>query len=762
MPNTVSKYINNSKLRTSYISLFNYRRVKRGEGNLEIDMYGLLSVSSAVEISGDKIVKFAWDGIVDGFEYSKTDSINESLKLGLSEATTRVKQLIANDSEIGENGVDINFTIFVSSYKGMYIGVLGESDIYVYKDSRLVDVFEMLASKRAKTAAIPLEDNDLVFASSKGYIKKNIDKLIGKKNREEIISTLEQLGNDVPENMGLVVFSKIEKEVSDTLQEDKVNEKLEKEVSVKKLVPEEPKDSDYIPEVKINRKNIFKGVSPEKDLREVLSKVTSKTAFVEPALKKVSSFTKEKSKKTFEGLKNFSTSEKKKLQKSISSKLGKKRWYRGVSAKVSQVNIKKKNEFKEFKIGGYKQKNQRAHRVKIVVFIFLAISILVGGIKFTIDQKEARERSKMANTIFLEVEELVEDAKSKLGTDRESVGMLILQASDKLKEVPSELGEKDEKKYKELNSQVLSISDSLYKRNRLSLKDGSIEKYYDTFTFNQDSSPEDIGIFRDSNGNESLIISDIGTKSVYSISLYNKEVENLSDANKVLAKPSKIYTKSGGIFILDLANGILKSNYQDGALQPFVKLSGLSIESMKLKNIAEFAMLTSNDNAYVLDREEKSLLRSINYEGGYSLISKYLNKDEYEYANDIFADDLSIYITAKVENGIFRYVGSTSGMVESPISISGLDTPIMDPQVGYTIDDLNKGLYVFDRGEKRILKFEKPLESQEKRHPNELLLLDQYIFDQSDAWKDVKDIVVDYDEDYLYLLDNTTIWKVRL
>ena len=172
MPITASKYINNSKLRTSYISLFNYKSAKRGKGDFEVDMYGLLSVSSSVEISGDKIVKFAWDGIIDGFEYSKTDSINESLKLGLTEATRRVKQLIVNDTEIGKNGVDINFTIFVSSNGGMYIGVLGESDIYVYKDCRLVDIFEMFESKKAKTAAIALEKNDLVFASSKVYIKE--------------------------------------------------------------------------------------------------------------------------------------------------------------------------------------------------------------------------------------------------------------------------------------------------------------------------------------------------------------------------------------------------------------------------------------------------------------------------------------------------------------------------------------------------------------------------------------------------------------
>jgi len=762
MPITASKYINNSKLRTSYISLFNYKSAKRGKGDFEVDMYGLLSVSSSVEISGDKIVKFAWDGIIDGFEYSKTDSINESLKLGLTEATRRVKQLIVNDTEIGKNGVDINFTIFVSSNGGMYIGVLGESDIYVYKDCRLVDIFEMLESKKAKTAAIALEKNDLVFASSKGYIKENMPKLIGKKNREEIISSLEQLGNDVLDDMGLVVFSKIEGEVSNANVECKEVEKLEKEISIKKLMPKEPKDTDYVPEAKVSKKNIFKGVSSEKDLREVLTKVTSKTAFVKPFLKKVSSFTKEKSVKAFQRVSNFSKVGRNRLQSSISSKLGKKRWFRGVSAKFSQINVKKKKEFKEFKIDGYKQKNQRAHRLKILLFILIGISILVGGVKFTIDQKEAREKSKTANTIFTEVEELLNTANSKLGTDRETVSMSVLQASDKLNEIPEELGSKDMEKYEELNRQVLGISDSLYNRNRLSSKEGSIEKYYDSFTQNQDSSPKDIAIFRDSNGKELLILTDMGTKSVFTISIYDKKVENISDSNKLLQKPSKVYTTETGVFVLDMVNGIVKSSYKDGIFQPFVKLSGLSIESLKLNSMVEFAMLTINENAYILDTEEKSLLKSVNYDGGYSLISPYLSKQEYGNAREVFADELSVYITAKVENGIFRYVAGTNGMVESPISIIGLDTPIMDPKASYTTGDLNRKLYIFDDKEKRVLQFEKPIESQEKRHPNELLLLNQYIYEQEGAWEDVKGIVVNRDESAAYILDSTTIWKVRL
>lgn len=187
---TASKYINNSDLKTSYIGLFNYKSPSRGKQVSFIDIYGLLFFSSEVEIPGDKLAKFAWDGVVDGFEYSKTDSTNESLKLGLTEATRRVKQLIVNDPNIGKYGVEINFTVFVSSDRGVYIGLLGESDIFVYKDGRLIDIFEMLKNKSAKTAAVAIEEGDLIFCSSVGYIKENMQKLISAKSREELISAL--------------------------------------------------------------------------------------------------------------------------------------------------------------------------------------------------------------------------------------------------------------------------------------------------------------------------------------------------------------------------------------------------------------------------------------------------------------------------------------------------------------------------------------------------------------------------------------------
>lgn len=758
MPITASKYINNSDLKTSYIGLFNYKRFARGLNDSTVDMYGLLFFSSEVEIPGDKLAKFSWDGIVDGFEYSKTDSINESLKLGLNEATRRVKQLIVNDSEIGKHGVNVNFTIFVSSKNGVYIGVLGESDIFVYKGGRLVDICEMLNSKKAKTAAVAIDEGDLIFCSSLGYIKGNMQKIISTKGRDELVSVLEELGKDIGQDMGIVVLTK-DKEV---LLGDKEKLQEGRPIFKKKELLKEPSDSDYIPIVE-NVNKIFKTPKEERDLREYINSKFVKLSFLKNISKNVLTKIKPIPKKIFTGITSIFIKGFGKIKESVSNKFVNKRWFKKVSATVSQSNLGKKDreKFKEFKIDGYKQRKTRLQRFKIFFFVIVGIGLIVGGIKFTLDQKEAREISRNANEIFTSVEKLLAEAQSKLGTDREGSALFILQASDKLSLLPENLGTKDSKKYETLKGQVMGIEDTLYKKKRLSLTDGSIEKYYDTFNFNQDSNTGDIAIFRDSGGKEYLVIPDSGTKSVYTISLYDKKVETIADSNKMLDKPFKVYTRSTGAYVLDLSNGILKAKYTDKGFEPFVKLSGLSIQSIGAKDISEFAIITDNENAYILDRSQKTLLKSTNFDGGYSLPVPYLSKEEYAKSNDVFAD-LSVYILAEGENGIHRYVSSLKGMVDSQLGILGMDYPIKNAKYGFTIEDMNYGLYIFDGGDKRVLKFEKPLESGEKRHPNEILLLNQYVFEESGGWKDVKDIVVDFKEEYMYILDGTTIWKVRL
>ncbi len=766
MPVNVLKYIHNSETKNSQISLFNYKSMPRENESSAFEIFGFFSASSDVEIPGDQVLKFAWDGFVDGFEYSKTNSISESLKLGLGEAVSRAKQLIVNDKSIGEHGVNVNFTVFVFTEEGVYVSAFGDGDIFIYKQGKLINLLEMIKSKGAKTAAVVMDEDDLMFASSSGYLSNNMLKLISTKNKDEMITALEELGKEVKEDTGMVAFWKEIKAKNPYKKEAPLVSSINKRKKHKTHgdLSQEPPDTDYIPTSKISKK-VFKPIAHEQDLKDFLYEVAKK---LEPFKKHVS--------KGFFASVNFFGEIFEKIKKKggkiifgfrmkISSKFGRERWFKKVSAKISQSGLQKRRNraFKGFKIDGYKDRTLRSKRFKQLALTSVVVCSLVFGVKFTIDQKDSRERRKMANLTFVKVEDLLNDAQSKLGTSREDVEMSVYQAAEELKKVPSDLGEEEKRKLDELQAQVLGIQDSLYKRVRLSLSNGSIEKFYSTYTYNTDSDPQDIAIFKNPSGaTESLIVSDWGTKSILKISLYDNTKENIPDDNKLIDKPFRVYARPDSIFVFDLTNGILKSEYKNGSFQSFVKLSGLGIESIKAKDPVEFAMITFNENAYILDRGQRALLRSVNYEGGYSLISPYLEKDEYVVANDVFADNMSIYITAEVENGLFRYVNNNNKMVESPVKLTGLDTPIKNALCGHSRDSLDQNLFIFDAGEKRLLMFEKPMESGEKRHPNEMLLLRQYVYDKSDAWNKVKDIVADYDEKNAYILDDTTIWKVKL
>jgi hypothetical protein len=755
-----SKYINNTKGKTSYIGVFHYSTPERGRENSQIDMYGLLCISSKIPIPGNKIAKFAWDGIVDGYEYSKTDSTNESLKLGLVEATRRIKQLIANDKEIGEYGVNVDFSILVFNDTGAYIGLLGENDTFIYKENRVVNISEMIQKKKAKTAGLVLDNGDLVFLSTKAFIKENLSRLIRSKSTEQLVSALEDLGKDVKGGQGIMIFL-YQKEGP------KKGITLKKESKLKKKKPIlEPKETDYIPTVK-NTKKVLNSPPDGKDLKYYITLVFGKGILLFKTVETKLLLVKDSLKKIFVKiislLKTFSS----KSKNFLSKKLGKEKWFKRISAKFSQgyLNKRRTSEFKDFKIDGYKEKSKRLSRTKLLILITIGIALLLMGIKFTMNQREMRERGRKANEIFSQVEELITQAQEKISKDRVSTETLIFKALENLSQVPEELNEKDLEKRNKLEEEVLGISDKLFKRTRLSKEDESITSYFETLvSFGKDSQPSDIDIYRDAHANEYLLIVDSGMKNVFRISLYDKEYVAIPDENKVLSKPSMVYAKNSGIYVMDFTNGIVFASFEDSWFKPFATLSGLSIQSLAAEDIIEFAVLTENENVYILDRGQKSLLRATKYGTGYGLASKYLTKDEYENANDVLAD-LSVYILTSGEYGIHRYVYSPSEnrMVDSPIRIVGLDEPLKNARYGFTREDLNRSLFIFDSEDRRILRFEKPLESGELRHPNELHLLKQYVFTEDEnVWSDVKDFVVDFKEEYLYLLDGTRVWRVRL
>ena len=88
-----------------------------------------------------------------------------------------------------------------------------------------------------------------------------------------------------------------------------------------------------------------------------------------------------------------------------------------------------------------------------------------------------------------------------------------------------ELNDEDTTKLQELKDRRLNIEDTLFKRKVISDGDGSISTYIDSrLSFGEGSAPSDIEVYTDKSLNTYLFITDLGLKSVFRVSLYDKKV----------------------------------------------------------------------------------------------------------------------------------------------------------------------------------------------------------------------------------------------
>jgi hypothetical protein len=299
------------------------------------------------------------------------------------------------------------------------------------------------------------------------------------------------------------------------------------------------------------------------------------------------------------------------------------------------------------------------------------------------------------------------------------------------------------------------VEDNLYKRIVVSPE--SFVGFFDEGT-----ELTDIEYVLDDSGNEILIITDKGTSSVWEVSIYDRSKKRMADNDGLISSPEYVdIGNEGDIFVYDSDVGVLKAPKTASGWGAFEKLTGVGLSNIGVDEVGEFAVLTSSDNLYYLDTKNSRIIKSVNYGTGYSsTVVTAINDEEFTDANDFFAD-FSIYVLTSGSEGVLRY--SAGSYV--PISIVGVNGEIGELLCGDTSGNMDFAFYMFDKGSKRMLKMEKPKDSyNDKLHPNELVLLNQYIYrgDNKDMWNDVKDIAIDRAEKYMYILDGNNVWRIGL
>ena len=726
---TAQQFVSNGKEGNSFVSFFKYfsnssEKTTEREG----DLYCLLNISGKENIPAERISKFVWDGILDGYIYSNEKSTNNALKDAINDGVQKLRDLIKNDKTLEELGVNVDFVLIAQRKEGLYIGNLGENEIHAYKAGKFVDISEILKKSRANTAGIALDPEDMLVVSTKNTLREYFDSLSNSKDSKNVVISLRSIGEKLNGSGGFVLF------LDDELYE---STNVEETLSSDEQIPlhHHPKESEKY------------------------------TVMAEHTIK----YTKGRLVQGYGAIKDGAVVYFQKFKEWIKNLLGNRKWFKKVASKVSEIKINTKpaNPIKGMRIDGYKTKDLRTRRIRVVVIGVAIIVLLALGINFTIKARNASIVHKQATAIFADVENLVKKAENYATSDKSTAEMSIYQAKNQLNGLPAELSEKDMGIKSRYDNRILTLEDSMYYRVGLADNDGKLSTFIDSrLAFGEGSDPTDIDIYSDASGNKYLLITDNGLNSVYRVSLYDKISEKLADTSNLLKEPLYVSMGNTGAFIYDEKVGVLKAPFNESkGFTTFVSISGLSRESIKPDKISEFIVLTETDNIYLLAQDENALLKSVfSYENRYGLYYKYVTDDRFANATDVFAD-ISLYFLTPDSPSLLRYSYSYVEQVqkENPLTISGVNGELGTLTKGYTTESLDDGLYVFDSTNKRIIKFEKPQEGGTNViHPNEMVLKEQWVYrgSKEGVWNDIKDFVVDSSTGDLYILDGATVWKV--
>jgi hypothetical protein len=724
MKTTATQFVSNDKDKNTFVSVFkHYSNLTEKKVSKEGDLYALLSISGTANLPAERVCKFVWDGTIDGYLYSNAKSTNESLKDSIKEGIRKVKDLIRNDKNIEDSGVNINFIVVAQKEEGLYIGNFGENDIYVYKENRFVNIFEIMQQKKSTTAGIALEENDILILGTNGLITEGMSNFMGFKNYSDVKDALDNFGKQILKSQGMIYFVSQKEHISG------------KRIEVK---------ADIIKDIPAPRIKLPKKVDGGKKLVEIKDKITL--------------WIKDKATKTKVFFEKNGLLIVEKLETLISK---------------SKI-IKKKDEedsIKGMRIDGYKRKDVVLSRVKKLIIAGVTILVIAVGVVLIVNVKKSRERHLLALESFEKIESLLVKIEENIITDIDSAEMYLFQAGKLFEEIPKELSDVDSKKLEELKSKRLNLEDTAYKRRPVNDADGSISKFLDSrLAFGEGSNPTDIEMYKDKSGNEYIIISDSGLKKIHRVSLFDKSnVYEIPDNEGLIKDPKYMSLGNKGIYVYDGISGVVKAGFKGTAYDKFVQLSGLKKEDIDAQDIVEMIVLAENDNVYLLSKDKSSFLKAdFSYENMYSLSYQYIDNDSFANATDIDAD-ISLYFSSTDNPKLIRYVYShyEKRQIFSDMQAVGFDGDYGNVTKLFTYGpgELKYDLYLFDSQGKRFLRLEKPIESgTDKRHPGQILLVKQIIYRGTDSnmWSDVRDFVVDAKQSAMYVLDGMSVWKVVL
>jgi len=741
-----ARYIAKRQDESFSVSAYRYQESFGGRSFQKGDLYCLLSLESEENMQATILSKFVWDGIVDAYIYSEAKTANEAIMESLKMGERKVRDLIKNDKELEESGVNLNFALVANKKEGFYVGVYGDMEVFVYREGSFVCISEVLKKNNAKTAGIILKKGEFLAISTPELFSAFVNSFDNSAGVDAIEESLRHIEASLEGLEGIFTL-RVEEDLKIKLEEVETPRREEEKVGSDVIEKRRVEEVDVLS----REGNLLQSITSNERIKEVFIKIKGILGVVGGFLKRLSE----------KILSIYQPSKEK-----VVSRLSKKKFFKKIGSKVSELQFKKgKSSVEGFRIDGYKAKNFRRQRFKIAIIASLVIISVFLLTRLIIIKKNEAEIHTIVTEQMDSVGVYLSAANENIVKDKNEAESSLYFAKEILDDLSVEISEEDLARKESLLLEYQELEDALLSRKAVT-EESSLNQFLDArLVFGENSFPTDIILYKDTSGSEYLYISDKGNSAVYRIGIYDKEVQKVPDDENLLKTPEYIDYGNEGMYVYDSTQGVLKSSFNNGFNDSFTLLTGVKARDVDDDSISEIAILTENDNIYLLSRNEGAILKSSRTGSGYGLTYPYVKSETFSDASDFFSD-FTIYVLRPGSDGLETYIYNylTFKYEYSASTLVGLRTDLENVTEGYTSGSLDFGLYIFDANQKRFINFEKPKEGGEELHPGELVLKQQYEYrgNQESVFTDVKDFVVDSNEEYMYILDGKTVWKVTL
>lgn len=326
----------------------------------------------------------------------------------------------------------------------------------------------------------------------------------------------------------------------------------------------------------------------------------------------------------------------------------------------------------------------RRQWLTVIIFITLVIVFASNVFRGYLSRREerlTRESSELISSLRLRLEE----GRSLIDVNSKRARTVLTEALSQAREGETKLKEREEKKQLSLLTmeleQVLLEATKIYKLSEVPI-------FYDLTLIKDNAKGNALTLYR-----SILAVLDTSQGAVYLLTTDTKRGEIIAGGER-LTTPQHIAMHGDTVYVLT-QNGIVAINIRSKEPKIVVPRDDSWGEIATIEAYA--------GNLYLLDAGKNSLWKYQALEEGFSKIITYVPDDQ----SHSFGSQSSLAIDGAVwaitRGKIVKFV---QGRPEGSFSLSGLDTPLSTDTSIYTDETLNE-LYILDRGNKRIVVFDK-------------------------------------------------------